>query len=150
MDHPYSPPAWINLPLNELSPEQWEALCDGCAKCCLYKFEDEDTGRILYTNVACPLLNLRTCRCPDYEHRSTLEPNCIHITLDDPVVFTWLPSTCAYRLRYEGKPLPGWHPLVSGNPASVHAARISIVGKAIAGEGIPDDKLEQYIVESWD
>jgi len=125
---------WETTPLSAMSPEQWESLCDGCAKCCLEKLEDEDTRRIVYTNVACKLLDQDTCRCADYTNRSRIVSNCITLTpavLEDPY---WLPSTCAYRLVAERKPLPKWHPLISGNPASVAESGHSIAGRVISEE----------------
>lgn len=117
-----------------MTPEQWESLCDGCAKCCLEKLEDEDTRRILYTNVACKLLDPDTCRCRHYEQRSRIVSDCITLTpaaLEDPY---WLPATCAYRLVAEGKPLPQWHPLLSGSPDSVIDAGQSVGGRTISEE----------------
>ncbi|MBA1333239.1 hypothetical protein QQ73_19990, partial [Candidatus Endoriftia persephone str. Guaymas] len=106
-------PFWRSKPLEQLSASEWELLCDGCAKCCLQKLEDAETREIYFTNVACDLLDLDSCRCSRYQERSTLVPSCITLTskdLDDPY---WLPSTCAYRLLAEGAELPSWHPLRS-------------------------------------
>jgi uncharacterized cysteine cluster protein YcgN (CxxCxxCC family) len=125
---------WETTPLSAMSPDQWESLCDGCAKCCLEKLEDEDTRKIYYTNVACRLLDGGSCRCMDYEHRARIVANCVQLTpatVEDPY---WLPSTCGYRLVREGKTLPAWHPLVSGDPESVHRA-----GKSIRGRVIPEE-----------
>jgi uncharacterized cysteine cluster protein YcgN (CxxCxxCC family) len=122
---------WESTPLAAMTREQWESLCDGCAKCCLEKLEDEDTRRIAYTNVACRLLDQDTCRCRDYAQRSKVVYNCVTLTpalLEDPY---WLPATCAYRLVSEGRPLPHWHPLISGNPASVAEAGESTYGRVI-------------------
>ena len=110
---------------------EWESLCDGCGKCCLHKLEDPDDGRYYYTNVACRLLNLGTCHCKNYETRQDFVPDCIELTADVIGDLGWLPSTCAYRLLSEGKDLPWWHPLVSGNADSVHSAGISVRGRAI-------------------
>lgn len=126
------PRFWETTTLAEMTPEQWESLCDGCAKCCLEKFENDRTRRMIYTNVACKLLDLETGRCGDYAERSRLVPDCIRLTLDklhDPY---WLPETCAYRLLAEGRPLPAWHPLVSGDPGSVVAAGHCIAGRAVS------------------
>ncbi|HSQ06937.1 MAG TPA: YcgN family cysteine cluster protein, partial [Chromatiaceae bacterium] len=107
---------WESTPLPDLDPQQWESLCDGCGKCCLEKFEDEDTGEMVYTNIACRLLDLETCRCSDYARRQQQVRECIALTpasLEDP---RWLPQTCAYRLVAKGQALAAWHPLISGDP----------------------------------
>ncbi len=136
---------WENKPLAALSPDEWEALCDGCAKCCLHRFEEERTREILFTNVACRYLDLASCRCTDYPNRSTNVPDCVTVTLevlDDPY---WLPATCAYRLLAEGRPLPDWHPLVSGDPGSVAAAGVAVGGLAVSEEEA--GPLEHHMVD---
>ena len=138
-------PFW-ERPLTSLSREEWEALCDGCGKCCLHKVEDEDTGQIYRTNVACKLLDLSTARCADYRNRRAYVPDCVRLTPRLASSIAWLPDSCAYRLRAAGKPLPAWHYLLSGDSGSVHAAGASVVGKAIS-ETIAGP-LEQHIV--WD
>jgi uncharacterized cysteine cluster protein YcgN (CxxCxxCC family) len=129
---------WENTPLEVMTADQWESLCDGCAKCCLEKFEDEDTGRTVYSRVACELLDLATCRCTDYPNRARRVPDCVTLV---PAVLrpaTWLPETCAYRLLAEGKPLPDWHPLITGDPESVveagQGARGRVLGPKEAGD----------------
>jgi hypothetical protein len=125
---------WETTPLAAMTQEQWEALCDGCAKCCLEKLEDEDTRRIHYTNVACKLLDRDTCRCGDYGSRARIVSNCVTLT---PAVLEdryWLPTTCAYRLIAENRPLPDWHPLITGDPRSVEEAGQSIYGRVIGEE----------------
>lgn len=122
---------WESTPLEAMTADQWESLCDGCAKCCLEKFEDEDTGRTLYSRVACELLDLATCRCADYPNRARRVPDCVTLV---PAVLrpaTWLPVTCAYRLLAEGKPLPDWHPLITGDPESVVEAGQGVHGRVI-------------------
>lgn len=117
--------------MNEMSRDEWESLCDGCGKCCLHKLEDEDTGEIHFTNVACHMLNVVTCGCKDYPNRRDHVPDCVQLDPAKAGELRWLPSTCAYRLVAENKPLPWWHPLVSGNPNSVHEAGASVRGRAI-------------------
>lgn len=123
---------WETTPLAAMTPEQWESLCDGCAKCCLEKFEEEETGAIIYTRVACALLDLETCRCSDYANRASRMPDCVTLTPAVLKVPKWLPETCAYRLLAECKPLPDWHPLISGDPETVIGAGQSLYGRAIA------------------
>ncbi|MCB1689337.1 MAG: YcgN family cysteine cluster protein [Halioglobus sp.] len=137
---------WHEKSLAELSASEWEALCDGCAKCCLHKLEDEDSGEVYYTKVRCRYLNEKTCSCTDYERRSTLMPNCIDLRSADWNNIDWLPSTCAYRLRSHGEQLPGWHPLVSGSRDSVHSDGVSICGRAISDEYVHPDGFEEHIV----
>lgn len=129
---------------------EWESLCDGCARCCLYKLQDEDTGEYFYTNVVCRLLNLETCRCTAYTERTILMPTCLALTPELVRSLDWLPTSCAYRLLAEGNPLPEWHPLVSGNAGTVHAAGISVMGKTLSEEDVDMDNLEEYIVSSDD
>jgi hypothetical protein len=138
---------WHEKSLAELSAEQWEALCDGCAKCCLHKLEDEDNGEVLYTRVRCRYLDEATCRCSDYPRRSVLMPNCIQLQAESVEDLDWLPSTCAYRLRAHGERLPEWHPLVSGDTATVHRAGISIRGRAISDEFVHPDGFDEHIVQ---
>ena len=142
----FEPGFWRNRPLEELSPEQWEALCDGCGRCCLEKLKNPSTGKVYYTAVACPLLDLATCRCRDYANRFEKIPDCLKLAPDN-VFGKWLPSTCAYRLLIEGKELPEWHPLVSGDPASVEAAGMRVSGIAVSGENVHPDQLEEFILE---
>ena len=122
---------WKTKKLTEMTPQEWESLCDGCGKCCLHKFEDEKTGKVVFTNVACKLINLNTCQCSRYKQRTSLVPACLDIKQLDIKKFNWLPSTCAYRLLNDGKELPAWHPLISGKTASVKRAGVSISSYAI-------------------
>lgn len=125
-------PFWRTTPLAAMSAEQWESLCDGCGRCCLVKLEDEDSGDIAYTDVACRLFDVEGCRCADYAHRSEKVEDCVRLTPDAVASLSWLPPTCAYRLLDEGKDLPFWHPLVSGDAGSVRAAGVSVAGR-VAG-----------------
>jgi uncharacterized protein len=120
------------LPLETLTREQWEALCDGCGQCCLHKVEDADTGEIFRTNVACKLLDLKTARCSDYRNRRALVPDCLRLTPRNAGSLDWLPESCAYRLRADGKSLPDWHYLVSGDRDAVHRAGVSVLGKVVS------------------
>lgn len=119
-------------PVETLDRAQWEALCDGCGQCCLHKVEDADSGEIYPTNVACKLLDLTTGRCSDYRHRKALVPDCLRLTPRLAGQLEWLPQTCAYKLRAEGKPLPDWHYLVCGDRDAVRRAGVSVVGRAIS------------------
>jgi uncharacterized cysteine cluster protein YcgN (CxxCxxCC family) len=132
-------------PLETLDRAQWEALCDGCGKCCLHKVEDADTGRIYPTNVACRLLDRETARCSNYRHRRALVPDCLRLTPAKLKTIEWLPTSCAYKLRAEGKPLPNWHYLVCGDPEEIHRRGMSVRGKTIS-EALAGD-LENHIVE---
>ena len=141
-------PFWKTTSLAEMTEEQWESLCDGCARCCLIKLEHPDDGEIVYTRIACQYLDFKRCTCTDYPNRHKLEPFCVKLTMERISEFSWLPETCAYRLLAEGKPLAWWHPLVSGSPNSVHRAGISVRGKALSAKDIPEEQWEDYIV--WD
>ena len=134
-------------PLEALDRGEWEALCDGCGRCCLHKLEDEETGVIHPTNVACKLLDLKTARCTNYRGRRAFVPDCVRLTARSVGTIDWLPSTCAYRLRAEGKPLYEWHPLLSGDPESVHRAGISIRGWTVSERDAGDENLEMYVID---
>lgn len=133
-------------PLETLSSSEWEALCDGCAKCCLHKLEDADTQEVLYTKVRCSLLIEQTCRCSDYKNRAVRVPNCIDLQDRDLSQLDWLPSTCAYRLRAKGEPLPNWHYLISGDRERVHTEGVSIRGRAISDEYVHPDGFDEHII----
>ncbi|HUV32712.1 MAG TPA: YcgN family cysteine cluster protein [Devosiaceae bacterium] len=142
-------PFWEAKRLDTMTPTEWESLCDGCGRCCAIKLEDGDTGAIHYTDVVCRLFDDRTCRCGNYNLRSKLVPGCVVLTPKKlPEVAHWMPSTCAYRLLHEGKPLFDWHPLITGDPESVHAAGISLRGKVIPEYEVEEDDLEDHIVTS--
>lgn len=139
---------WKRFPLEELTRPEWEALCDGCAKCCLIKLEDEDTGEVAYTSVACRLLDLDTCRCGNYPLRRQLVRGCVVLGRDNlEEVLAWMPRSCAYRRVNEGRGLADWHPLVSGDPQSVHRAGISLRGRMIAENEVAEEDWEDFVIE---
>ncbi len=140
-------PWWNTKALAELTRIEWEALCDGCAKCCLHKLEDEDTGEVFYTKVRCRYLDESVCRCTDYANRSVLVSNCIQLDRDNVGSLDWLPSSCAYRLRANHENLADWHPLVSGDKNSVHEAEVSIRGRAISDEFVHPDGYDEHIIQ---
>jgi len=140
-------PFWRRKTLEEMTRGEWESLCDGCGKCCLHKLEDIDTGAIAFTRVACRMLDLDSCRCKDYPNRKKHVPDCVRLTPTRVNKIDWLPKSCAYRLVNEGKDLYWWHPLVSGDPDTVHQAGISVRGRAIReGRRV---KLERNIIR-WE
>ena len=145
MDELKEPRFW-DRPIETLSRAQWEALCDGCGQCCLHKLEDEDTGEVLHTNVACRLLDLGTARCADYRHRKALVPDCLRLTQRLALEVSWLPATCAYRLRADGDPLPAWHYLECGDRDAVRRAGVSVIGRVISE--VHAGPIEEHIVES--
>jgi len=132
-------------PLEALNRGEWEALCDGCGKCCVHKVEDELSGEFHATNVACRLLDRNSGRCSDYKHRKALIPDCIRLSMANVRTLPWLPRTCAYRLRAEGKPLPDWHYLVCGDPEAVHRAGVSVRGWTISEDDSGD--LEHHLID---
>lgn len=137
-------PFWRSKTLEEMTAAEWESLCDGCGRCCLVKLEDEDTGRIHATDIGCRLFDAGTCRCRDYPNRSASVPDCVTLTPHAVRTLSWLPPSCAYRLVAEGRDLPWWHPLVSGDPETVVTAGVSVRGKVHANE---DEVAEEEIVE---
>lgn len=143
-----APRFWERKPLSAMSRREWEALCDGCGKCCLNKLEDEDTGEVALTCVACRLLDDESCRCAHYENRHQFVPDCIVLTPEnlDRNAY-WMPATCAYRLLWEGRPLHDWHPLISGDPASVHRAGVSARGRTLSEFDVPEEEWDEHIIE---
>jgi uncharacterized cysteine cluster protein YcgN (CxxCxxCC family) len=139
-------PFWQTTALADMDEAQWEAVCDGCAKCCLVKLQDEDSGELAFTNLACRQLDLGTCRCKDYERRTQVVSDCVKLTKDNLAQIDFMPPSCAYRLLNEGKDLPDWHPLVSGTPASVVEAGMSVHGRVIP-ENEGDEDAENHVVE---
>jgi uncharacterized cysteine cluster protein YcgN (CxxCxxCC family) len=138
-------PFWETVPLDRMTRSQWESLCDGCGKCCVHKLEDEETGEIFPTNVACRLLDPRTAKCKDYPNRRAHVPECVRLTPAKLDTIDWLPSSCAYLRVHNGQGLADWHPLVSGDPNSVHRAGISVRGKTVSEDDVGD--LENHIIE---
>jgi uncharacterized cysteine cluster protein YcgN (CxxCxxCC family) len=137
------PPFWTSKRLDEMSRAEWESLCDGCGRCCLIKLEDSDTGDIDYTDIACRLLDLGNCRCSDYQNRKQKVPDCVMLTAAKISDLNWMPSTCAYRLIHEGEELAWWHPLVSGDPDTVHKAGVSVRDRVVPEErgDDPEDRI---------
>ncbi|WP_299624743.1 YcgN family cysteine cluster protein [uncultured Tateyamaria sp.] len=143
-----SPRFWERKSLKQMTETEWEALCDGCGKCCLNKLEDEDSGEVALTRVACRLLDDATCHCAHYETRHQFVPDCIVLkpsNIDSHMY--WMPQTCAYRLLNEGRPLYDWHPLISGTADSVHAAGVSMQGRTVSEFEVADDDWEDHIIE---
>jgi uncharacterized cysteine cluster protein YcgN (CxxCxxCC family) len=128
---PAAPPFWKTKRLDEMSRAEWESLCDGCGRCCLHKLRDEDTEALYWTNVACRLLDSHTCQCSDYAQRRRKVPDCVQLSPDSLAEIDWLPPSCAYRRLNEGRDLASWHPLVSGDPNSVHKAGMSVQGRSV-------------------
>lgn len=140
-------PFWKRKSLDELNSEEWEALCDGCGRCCLNKLEDWDTGEIYWTEIACNLLDTHQCRCRDYENRFSKVPDCLQVDLKAVRSLSWLPPTCAYRLIGEGNELYDWHYLVSGSRETVHLAGISVRGRVTSEEGLEPEDYEDHLAD---
>ena len=149
MTHPgfdrQNPPFWRTKPLGEMSLAEWESLCDGCGRCCLVKLEDEDTGAIYKTDVACALFEDTTCRCRDYDNRHDKIADCVRLAPDTIRDMGWLPDTCGYRLVAEGRDLHWWHPLVSGDPDTVHQAGISVRGQTVSEYGLSLEEIARRV-----
>lgn len=146
-------PFWETKRLEEMNSEEWESLCDGCAKCCLIKLEDEDTGDIALTRLHCKLLDAETCRCSDYDNRKKIVPDCVILTPKDVSELRWMPKSCSYRLIHEGHRLPDWHHLISNDRDLVHSQNASIMGRTLSEDTLfdPDDaeQIEEWIVD-WE
>lgn len=142
-----SKPFWESMPLEDMTREQWESLCDGCARCCLHKLQDIDSGEIHYTSISCELLDESTCRCSDYANRHQRVPDCVVLSPQQRGDFNWLPDTCAYRLLDAGFPLPEWHPLITGDPESVSRAGISVRGKVVSERDVHEDDYDTFIMK---
>lgn len=141
---------WETTALEDMDKAQWEALCDGCGKCCLIKLEDEDSGKIAYTNVACRLFEDATCRCANYPLRKQLVSGCVVLSPENIARNAyWMPQSCAYRRLFEGKGLPAWHPLVTGDPSSTQTSGKSMQNKTLAEYDIDEDELENYVIEGF-
>ena len=136
-DTPDAVPFWKRKALKDMTDREWESLCDGCGRCCLNKLQEEGTDRTFYTDVGCKLLDGQTCRCTDYKNRKALVSDCVKLTPRNINRISWLPPTCGYRLVHFGQDLFWWHPLISGDPETVHQAGISARGRVI-----PEDQVE--------
>jgi len=136
---------WKTKTLDQMSRTEWESLCDGCALCCMNKIEDEDSGEIFYTNTACQLLDLSSCRCSDYQNRLRKVPDCLQLTVTNVDSYDWLPASCAYRRLANGENLANWHPLISGRAESVHEAGISMLGQMVPDEDHGDFNIFQLM-----
>ena len=142
-------PFWETKRLAQMTVAEWEALCDGCGLCCLVRFEDEETGDVIPTRVHCRLFDAQACRCRDYAGRKKHVPDCIKLTPHNIEALEWMPRSCAYRRLHEGKPLPSWHPLITGDPESVHEAGVSVRGQTIS-EAALEDSEDALDFAAWD
>jgi len=141
-----TPRFWETKSLDEMSASEWEALCDGCGRCCLNKLEDEDTAEVHFTNVACQLLDTNTCRCSDYQNRFSKVPDCLAVRPLTDEKSQWLPKSCAYRRLAEGRPLLAWHPLLSGDARTVQQAGISMAGRCTSEVLVSITELPQHLI----
>ncbi|MGU9961856.1 MAG: YcgN family cysteine cluster protein [Candidatus Puniceispirillales bacterium WSBS_2018_MAG_OTU23] len=144
-----TPPFWQVTALSDMTDDEWESLCDGCGKCCVIKLEDIDTSVIHYTDVGCRLLDGDTCQCKDYSNRKAIVPDCVILTPKNLEEISWMPMSCAYRRLSEGRGLPEWHPLITGDKDSTHKAGMSVRGKIFTESDIADDDYPDHITD-WD
>ena len=142
-------PFWATKRLAEMTVAEWESLCDGCGLCCLVRFEDEDTGEVIPTRVHCRLFDPDRCTCTDYANRKKHVPDCIKLTPHNIDALEWMPKSCAYRRIHEGRGLPDWHPLITGDPQSVHEAGVSVRGQTISEDAL-DDPEDALDFAAWD
>jgi len=139
-------PFWETTRLKDMTAEQWDSLCDGCGQCCLVKIEDEDTAQVFLTRLSCSLLDIGSCRCKDYANRFQRMPDCLSIDMKAVRKLKWLPQSCAYRRLHEGRGLAWWHPLISGDPETVHQAGVSVRDWARSEAGVPEHEIARYII----
>ena len=139
-------PFWESVALEDMSETQWESLCDGCGRCCLHKLEDEDTGELHFTSIACRLLDTGSCRCRDYPGRFERVPECLSVRPLDAAKLAWLPLSCAYRRLAEGRGLASWHPLVTGRRASTREAGVSVAGLAVPEDEVAEEDWEEHVI----
>lgn len=137
---------WEEKALSDMSSGEWESLCDGCGKCCRVQLEDDD-GQRATTNVVCKYMDMTTCGCTVYKKRTTLVPTCLKLSPENLSAIDWMPDTCSYRLLRDGKPLPEWHPLVSGNRESVHSSQVSVRDKVVSEDRVDEEDLEEFIIQ---
>ena len=138
---------WQTKSLEQMNAEEWELLCDGCAKCCLVKLQDSDNDEIFYTNVSCELLDINSCRCGDYKGRHNIVNDCIKLDKENIDALSWLPTSCSYRLVAAGKPLPEWHHLITGSRQTLHSYGASLQGRVISELDVDDDDIEDHIIQ---
>lgn len=139
---------WKHKSLEQLNDQEWEQLCDGCGRCCLQKLECADTGEIFYTELACRLLDLQDCSCTDYANRTQVVESCLDLRELKANDWQFMPSSCAYRLLYEGKPLFDWHPLIAGNHLLMETAGIFVKGRVLHDIDVEEDDFEEHLV-TW-
>jgi len=143
-------PFWETKHLEEMTRQEWESLCDSCGRCCLHKLQNDFTEEIFYTQIVCHLLDQKTCQCTKYLERSVLVPSCVTMKPEDAKKLSWMPNTCAYKLLANDKPLPHWHPLITGNRDAMIEEGIAITGKVISENDVPEENWEDYIIEKLD